>query len=111
MALASGRLRHKVELQQQVMEQDTDGDVTVTWETIARPWAAVEPASVNAFIAAQARQSEVRGQIVIRQRDEINGSMRFVHRQKAYMILGVLEDKESGLEYQTCPVAEGVRLD
>lgn len=93
------------------MEQDSNGDVTTDWQTIARPWAAVEPASVNAFIAAQARQSEVRGQFVIRQRASINGSMRFVHRQKAYMILGVFEDKESGLEYQTCPISEGVRLD
>jgi len=112
MALASGRLRHKVELQEQVQTQDpVTGEILEAWQTIARPWAAVEPASMNAFIAAQARQSEVRGQFVIRQRDNINGAMRYVHRRKAYMILGVFEDKESGLEYQTCPVAEGVRLD
>lgn len=110
MALASGRLRHKVELQEQVMAQDTNGDVTTDWQTIARPWAAIEPLSARDFISAQAQQSEVRGRITIRRRENINASMRFLHRGMAYQILGVLNDPESGLEYQTLPVSEGVKL-
>lgn len=110
MALASGRLRHKVELQEQVQEQDTNGDVTTRWQTIARPWAAIEPLSARDFISAQAQQSEVRGRITIRRRENINASMRILHRGMAYHILGVLNDPESGLEYQTLPVSEGVKL-
>lgn len=111
MALASGRLRHKVELQEQQTTQDPNtGEMEISWVTIARPWAAVEPASASAFIAAAAAQSEVKGQIVIRKRDDINASMRFVHRGLAYRILGLLNDKESGLEYTTCPVSEGVKV-
>lgn len=111
MSLAAGRLRHKVELQEQQTEQDPNtGEMEVTWTTIARPWAAIEPASVSAFIAADAAQSEVKGQIVIRKREDITASMRFIHRGKAYRILGLLDDKESGLEYTTCPVSEGVKV-
>lgn len=111
MALEAGRLRHKVELQEPQTTQDQNtGEMIVTWVTIANPWAAVEPASVSAFLAAAAAQSEVKGQIVIRKRSNINATMRFVHRGKAYQILGLLDDKESGLEYTTCPVSEGVRV-
>ena len=112
MALASGRLRHKVELQEQAQTQDpVSGEILVTWQTIARPWAAIEPLSARDFIAAQAQQSEVRGRITIRRRADINASMRIVHRGLIYRILGVLNDPESGLEYQTLPVSEGVRLE
>src|SRR5690606_16557381 len=111
MALQAGRLRHKVQLQEPQTTQDPNtGEMVVTWVTIAEPWAAVEPASVSAFIAAAAAQSEVKGQIVRGRRSGINATRRFVHGGKAYQILGRLDDKESGLEYPTCPVSEGVRV-
>lgn len=93
------------------MEQDSNGDVTTDWQTIARPWAAIEPLSARDFISAQAQQSEVRGRITIRRRADINASMRVLHRGLIYRILGVLSDPESGLEYQSLPVSEGVKLD
>lgn len=112
MSLAAGRLRHQVELQEQMQTQDAQtGEVLVAWQTIARPWAAIEPLSARDFIAAQAQQSEVRARITIRRRTDINASMRIVHRGLVYRILGVLNDPESGFEFQTLPVAEGVRLD
>jgi SPP1 family predicted phage head-tail adaptor len=111
MALAAGRLRYKVEIQKPNTTQDpVTGEMVIVWQKIASVWAAVEPASVANFIAAAAAQSEVKGQIVIRKRDDITPAMRFVHRGKAYRILGLLDDKESGLEYTTCPVSEGVRV-
>lgn len=112
MALASGRLRHQVELQEQVQTQDpVTGEILVTWQTIARPWAAIEPLSARDFIAAQAQQSEVRGRITIRRRADINASMRFVHRGMKYQIFGIMPDPVSGLEYMVCMTGEGVRLE
>lgn len=109
--MEAGRLRHKVELQQPTTTQDpTTGEMLVTWTKVASVWAAVEPASVSAFVAAAAAQSEVKGQFIIRKRDNIDATMRFIHRGDAYRILGVLPDKESGNEYMTCPVSEGVRV-
>lgn len=111
MALAAGRLRHRVSLQKRVTRQNPlTGEMEERWVTVAQPWAAVEPVSVAAFVSASAAQSEVRGQFVIRKRDDINPTMRFLHRGNAYRILGLLDDKESGLEYTTCPVSEGVKV-
>lgn len=112
MTLASGSLRHKVQLQQPVVAQDPNtGEMETTWQTIATPWAEIVPMSAREFVAAAAEQSEVRGRIVIRYRDGVDATMRVVHRGKWYAIHGVLEDKVSGLEYLTLMVAEGVRLD
>jgi SPP1 family predicted phage head-tail adaptor len=109
MALAAGRLRHRVALQSPTEVQDpVTGESSKVWVTIGYPFAAVEPVSVRAFIAAAAQQSEVRGQFVIRYRDGVDGTMRLLHRGKAYRILGTLADKESGIEYLTLPVSEGV---
>lgn len=112
MALAAGRLRHQVQLQKPETTQDPNtGEMLVTWTTIATPFAAVEPVSASAFIAAAAAQSEAKGQIIIRKRSDIDATMRFVHRGLAYKILGILADKDTGVEYLTCPVSEGVKVD
>lgn len=113
MALASGRLRHQMALQQQVQVQDSAGELVIDWATLATVWAAIEPASVRAFIAAGAEQSNVIGQVVMRYRAGVNASMRLVHMVdgaagKIYNIEGVLSDKDSGQEYLTLPVSEGV---
>ena len=111
-AVASGDLRHKVQLQEQQITQDPDtGEIVSSWVTIAEPWAQIVPMSGREFLAAGAEQSEVRGRIVIRYRGEVDASMRVLHRGKYYAIHAVLADAESGREHLTMMVAEGVRLD
>ena len=110
--VASGELRHKVDLQEPVIVQDPDtGEMETTWETVARPWAKIAPMSGREFLAAAAEQSEVRGKITIRYRGDVDATMRIVHRGKWYAIHAVLPDAESGIEHLTLMVAEGVRLD
>lgn len=110
--VASGRMRHKVQLQEQQIAQDpTTGEMVKTWATIAEPWAEVVPMSAREFIAASTEQSEVRGRMTIRYRGNVDASMRIIHRGKWYAIQGVMEDAESGKEHLTCVVGEGVRLD
>lgn len=110
MALAAGKLRHRVELQDRVTTQNPNtGEMETAWQTVARVWAEITPLSAREFIAAGAEQSEVRARFTIRRRD-VSASMRILHRGLAYDILGVLPDPESGLEYITLPVSEGVRV-
>lgn len=110
MALAAGKLRHRVELQDRVTTQDPNtGEMITSWQTVANVWAEFVPLSAREFIAAGAEQSEVRARFTIRRRD-VSASMRILHRGLAYDILGVLPDPESGLEYITLPVSEGVRV-
>ncbi len=109
MSLAAGKLRDRVTLQDQVQTQDPDtGEMLVAWQDVAELWANVEPLSVREFIASAAGQSEVTARITIRYRTGITASMRMLHRGKVYNIHGVLADKESGLEFLTLPVSEGV---
>lgn len=111
MALAAGRLRHKVLIQYPATTQNpSTGEMEIVWTDLSSVWASVEPASVREFISAGAEQSEVRGKIVIRSRDGVNATMRIVYRGLVYQILGVLNDPISGLEYITLPVSEGVRV-
>lgn len=105
-------LRHRVVIQKPVETQDSNtGAITTTWQDIATVWAAIEPLSVKEIIAAQAEDSKMTGRITIRYRSDIDHSYRLYHAAKnmIYNIEGVLADKESGLEYITLPVSEGVR--
>ena len=111
MALAAGRLRHRVMLQSPSYMQDpVTGDNALTWIDRGEVRAAIEPLSAREFIAAQATQSEVSANLIIRRRSEIDATWRAVHivRGTIYNIHGVQSDKESGLEYQTLPCSTGV---
>lgn len=106
--ITAGRLRHRVSLQAKVATRDPDtGAPLVTWQELAKVWAAIEPLSAREFIAAQATRSEVTARIVIRYRGDVVATMRAVHGARIYNIAGVLADKDSGLEYLTLPVSEG----
>jgi len=105
----SGKLKHRITIQRPVETQDaTTGETTVTWRAVCYVWAAIEPLSAKEFIAAQATQSQVMARIVIRYRDDVTPKMRAVHGEKIYNIHGVLADLNSGREYLTLPVSEGV---
>lgn len=110
----AGKLRHRVQFQRQVQGQDpVSGAVVQVWQDWPAPgqklWARIEPLSARDFIAAKAAQSEVTARIVVRYRAGIVATMRAMYRDKVYSIHGVLPDPDSGREYLTLPVSEGVR--
>lgn len=107
--IPSRRLRHRIELQRPEEVQDPQtGAVDLVWVKYADRWAEYVPASVREFIAAAAVQSEVKGRFVVRYDAGITADMRVIHRGKAFAILGVMPDPDSGLEYMTLAVSEGV---
>lgn len=111
MALAAGKLRHRLLIQKPVTTQNPNtGEMQITWTDVASVWGSMEPLSAREFIAANAQQSEVKGKAVIRHRDDVDATMRIVYRGKTHNILGVLGDNVSGLEYMTLPISEGVRV-
>lgn len=116
--LDAGRLRHRVKIQylETLMDsagntQDDNGELLQEWMELGVVWAAIEPLSAREFVSAQAEQSKVVAKIIIRHRNDIDPSMRIYHQaqDKYYNIEGILTDKDSGLEYLTLPVSEGVR--
>lgn len=109
--LESGRLRHHVEIEQLVVTQDPEsGDITNQWVLYAKRWAEYTASSVKDFIAASASQSQVTGRFVVRADEGLDATMRIAHRGKHFAVLGVLPDPDSGYEYMTLPVSEGVRI-
>jgi SPP1 family predicted phage head-tail adaptor len=112
MSMSASKLRHRIAIQSRVNVQDpVTGEITPTWTTVAGMEsvpAAIEPLSARDFIAAQAAQSEIVARITIRYRDGLNASMRILHKGKIYNPAGWLPDADSGLEYLTAPVSQGV---
>lgn len=107
--MEAGKLRHRITIKKLAVTQDsTTGEMTEGWTTFDTVWASVEPLSVKEFIAAAATQSQIAARIIIRPLTGILPSMRVVHGSRTYNIIGVLPDKESGLEYLTLAVSEVV---
>lgn len=108
MSIAAGKLRHRVEIQEPVISRNTFGEREEVWAHFAYAWASVEPLSAKEFTIAQQTQSKVSARITIRHREGISAIMRVLFRGKAYNIEGILTDKDSGIEYITLPVSEGI---
>lgn len=109
MALESGKLRHRIQVQRKLESRDPEsGDVIVRWVDFAKLWANVEPVSVREFLSSRATQSEIVARITVRYRDDLLPTMRIQYRGKIYNPEGWLPDKESGLEYMTAPCSAGV---
>jgi len=112
--IPAGRLRHRITIQQLVVEQDSNGAVIETWQIapgLESLPAEMAPLSTREFIAAQSMQSEVRARIRIRYRDGLSATMRAVHRGRAYEFAGTpFADPDSGLAWLTIPVKEGVPI-
>jgi SPP1 family predicted phage head-tail adaptor len=109
MSLSAGKLRHRVSLESVTNTQDpTTGEVTQAWQSVGEVSALIEPLSAREFVQSATNQAQVVARITIRYRTGVTAAMRVVHRGKVYNIAGVLPDKESGREYLTLPVTEGV---
>lgn len=112
MPLESGRLRHRVDIDDKLEVQDpVTGEITESWVAFASNVpAAIEPLSVRDFIASQSVQSEITLRVVIRNRPGLRSTMRIRHGDRIYNPAGWLPDPDSGLEYVTAPCSEGVNL-
>ena len=109
--MQAGKLRHRCTIERPSQEQDPEsGEMIPGWEVVATAWMAIEPLSVRGFIAANATQSEVTGQLVMRYRPglQVDSTMRVRKGNAVYNIEGVLPDKDSGREYLTLPYSAGV---
>lgn len=108
--LSAGRLRHRIQIQRKAYTQDAvTGDMVPNWVNHVKVWAEIAPLSGREFIAANAEQSKVIARITIRQRNDVDATMRILHGGKFYNIEAVLPDKDSMLEYSTLPCSEGLR--
>lgn len=120
--ISSGKLRHRVRLEENIDQVDSSGtviqdpssgEVLRAWTPVGTYWASIEPLSSKEFIASQSVQSQVTARISMRKPARIDAAMRLVHMVNGqpgtvFNIHGILSDRESGLEYVTLPVSQGV---
>jgi SPP1 family predicted phage head-tail adaptor len=106
----AGKFRQRITIQSRSTTQDSEtGEILVTWTNLHyRIPASVEPLSVKEFLQSQAEQTQVTARMTIRYRPGLDSSMRILYRDKIYNPAGFLADKNSGIEYLTIPVTEGV---
>lgn len=93
--MRAGRLRHRLNLQEQVQTQDSLGGVVITWSTTATAWGAVEALSGSEAFVADQVQSSLQVRIVIRYGTLISGidntwRVEDVNTGRTYDIKGVV---------------------
>jgi SPP1 family predicted phage head-tail adaptor len=120
--LYSGKLRHRVRIEQlvelrdtsgEVIQDPTTGEVQTGWQLVAKAWAGIEPLSAREFIQSATTQAQIVARITIRYREGLDAAMRIVHERKdkpskVYNIGGLLSDIDSGVEYLTILCSLGV---
>ena len=77
--MKSGKLRHRITLQQPNHTRSETGDVTTTWSTFATPWAAVVPLAGRDFYNAKAINSDITHRVEMRYMDGVLPTMRVLH--------------------------------
>lgn len=104
--MKAGRLRHRVELQEKIITQNSKGEITESWSTIKKISAEIVDLSVRDYISSQSLQSEITTRITIRAR-AIKPTMRIVHKNTIYTIVGTLDDPKSKNEHLTITAKKG----
>lgn len=110
---SAGRLRHRVDLERLVSEQDSNGDITETFVLMATNVAAeIAPLSAREALIAKQVESKMSAKITIRDRPGIDHTWRVVHTVRGvvtyYNVEGVIKDPDTGIEWLTLPCSQGV---
>jgi SPP1 family predicted phage head-tail adaptor len=91
----SGKLRHKVIIQKNMIVRDTAGQETDTWIDLFNVWASITPLNGKEFIAGLAEQSRVTHDIRIRHRSMITPELRVKHLTHTYVIMHILPSEKN----------------
>lgn len=97
--MKSGKLIHKIEIQEAIDVRDEFGSVSgQTWNLFCYAWASIEPLSGREYFAAAQTQSEVSHKITIRYRSGIKQYYRILWNDRIFDILSILNTNEANVE-------------
>ncbi len=108
--MRAGRLRHRVSVEDLVIELDSDGAQSEAWLPVFDRLISAEITALSGreLIAAQAVQSKVSTRIKVRYRSEFKASQRVIHRATIYNVEAVIPDPDSGVRFVTLLCTSGV---
>jgi len=86
-----GKMRHRIQLQQQTEQRDAIGGAVLEWITYGSCWAAIEPLSGREMLAAQHENSTITTRIRIRYRDDVWAQHRVKFGSTVYNIQTVID--------------------
>lgn len=91
--MQTGKLRHRVQIQQQSTAQDGYNEPIVTWAPLASIWAEIRPLSTRERLMAAADQVQAKADhaIIIRFREDIGVMQRIVYGARIFDIEGVVD--------------------
>lgn len=92
--MRSGALRHRVLIEQPVIDRDpATGEMVETWATYAASVPCeIVPLSGREFLQSGANQSELTARATVRWDAGLNTTMRLTHEGRIYQITAVLPD-------------------
>ena len=106
--MISRKLRHRITIQQYTEKNGPFGGEG-EWSDYRNNVAAeVTFLSAKELVASGAEMSEVSARIKVRYDKNINAKMRILFRDDLYEIQGVTPDNESGLQWMTIFVTQGL---
>lgn len=105
----ASELRHRVTIQEKYVGRDENNyPLPEIWIDYAKLWAKVTPLSAKDLLAAQAGQAKTVARMKIRYREDIDTTMRVIHKGRIYAIDGPpLDDPNSSYEYVTFLLSNG----
>lgn len=102
-----GNLRHRITIEQRTLASDGMGGSTETWSTLATLWAKVEPKSAKHKWIAESLTEITTHVITIRNRDDIDSSMRIKWDGRTFQIEGSY-DRDERDRFRIIAASEGL---
>ena len=98
--MRAGRLRHRVELQENTPTVDARGDPVPDWSTYATVWAAVEPLSGAELVRFQQVQAETTCRVVMRYNADVSADDKILHDSRTLQVLSVINRDDRNIELE-----------
>jgi SPP1 family predicted phage head-tail adaptor len=96
--IQSGKLRHKISIEQKAIRRDSYGAEEITWTPFLYAWASIEPLSGREYFLAQQIQASVDHKIIMRYQPGIRPDMKAVWNGRSFNIKAVLNKEERNIE-------------
>lgn len=96
--MRSGKLRHRLELQENTPTRNAVGEEVDSWATIEKFWGNIEPLAGTELLHAQQTAAEVSHRISRRYASGVTPGHRILHGERVFDINAVINVEERGRE-------------